>query len=165
MARPTAATRSAGLSTATAFSPVTAAVTSEVGGAAEQAIAARGSTSRPAARQATPDLSRNLSRVAFFAGSAGLEQLIELAATQSHEHGLVLLLHQPADLLGELFLAELSVRDLRVQDAATISEQVRDDVRMFDSRVFGLMKHDRGLTLLLAELRRVSSPVFRGSSG
>jgi hypothetical protein len=73
--------------------------------------------------------------------------LVELPLTQRDEHRLVLLLHHRAHRLGHLLGADvLGVRRLRrLEDAAAVGEQVRDDVRVLDARVLGLNVKDASL--------------------
>jgi hypothetical protein len=73
--------------------------------------------------------------------------VIELPLTQRAEHRLVLRLHHHAHDLGHLLRAHvIGVRRLRrLQDAAAIGEQVRDDVRVLDARVFRLNVKDASL--------------------
>jgi hypothetical protein len=70
----------------------------------------------------------------------GIQHVVELPIAQSDEHRLVLLLHQLAYDFGELFVAEvLHVRRLDgLEDPPTIHEQMGDDVRMTNARVFRL---------------------------
>ena len=73
--------------------------------------------------------------------------MIELTVAQGHEHGLVLILHHlPNGVLQPVVADVLRVARLRrLQDASTIHEDVRDDVRMLDARVFGLDVKDSTL--------------------
>jgi hypothetical protein len=72
------------------------------------------------------------------------DDLVKIAVAQGHEHGLVLLLHHLAhDLAHALLVEVLGVGGLgRLQDAATIHEKMRDDVRVADAGVLRLhMEH------------------------
>ena len=69
-----------------------------------------------------------------------LEQLVELAHAERHEHALVLLLHQAAHeglhVRASHMLRVLGARGL--DDAPTVGKQVRDDARILDARILGL---------------------------
>ena len=71
---------------------------------------------------------------------AAPDERIELAALQRLEHAHVLRLHALAHHLRQLlFRHDVGVAlTERLHDAATVGEQVRDDVRMRHARVFGL---------------------------
>jgi hypothetical protein len=74
----------------------------------------------------------------------GVDEVIVLAVAERDEHRLVLIFHQLPDGLGHVFGAdELGVAPLHgLEDASSVHEEVRDDVRVFDARVLGLnMKH------------------------
>jgi hypothetical protein len=90
-----------------------------------------------------------------------LEEVIEFPGAQGDEHRLVLLLHQRANLSRHVLVADvLGVGGLRrANDSATVGEQVGDDVRMLDARVFRLNVEDSPLVpdvVVEAEERRGS---------
>ena len=74
----------------------------------------------------------------------GLDDRIELTITQGNQHPLVLVLHHLPHEIRHLVHAEvLGVARLHgLEDAAPVHEEVRDDVRVANSRVFGLDVED-----------------------
>jgi hypothetical protein len=99
--------------------------------------------------------------------------MVELARPEGDEHRLVLLLHQSADFSGHLLVAQvLGVRGLRgADDAPAVGEEMSDDVRMLDARVFRLDVKDASLVsdvVVEAEERRGSfhrRDISRASNG
>jgi hypothetical protein len=72
------------------------------------------------------------------------EQGVEAAAAERREHRAVLLLHDAANDGGDVRLGRVLgvVRFRRLDDAAAVSEEVRDDARKLHAGIFGLDVED-----------------------